>query len=642
MEAKEYSLKGILSKEPHKLEVPFFQRRYVWKEENWEELLEVIKNSETEKIFWGSIIVKKVRVSGIDKQCTKGYIIDGQQRLTTISLLTKAIYDSVSDEKKASLWDIMKACIYYPLTAWCDPKNINDYDIVIDHSRYDKQDFESVIKPGIFDNDKIHIEYQCQMKDSQIKKCYAYYRNVLKDMDDEQLRKLWEVLYSDDKVFVYIELDENDINEQKIFDSINRAGQKLYTSDIIKNNLFKKMHEKMNDTVRVGRLCDTNWDAIFWLDGAVDNFWDDKRQFGNVSKSHLDFLLYCVACMEWSEVDVKRINEKLELVYEEKTATYDAEQLRDLSEKIAKIALIYKKYIIDFANEIEDEVFRKDEDVKRLLLIMEKFNIQMFYPYLLKRLFDNLVSCDIEQRAVICNLKDEELRRDCRLLEAYLMRRRICGTGTSKYSNTCSELLRNGIEEFIKSLDDNYIENENNEIKEALKDVNQEMAKMVLYCLELSKWDDKDDLGQFSYNFHVEHIMPRSWEKYWPLELTGEKEQDEKLETIRNNAVKEIGNRLLLSKKLNSQLSNREFVTKMEGESATGKKKKKEGYKEKTQMKLTKALIDRYVAGDRVWDEEHISKRTSELTKQLISLWDYRRLSNEGVGEWGEMFENSK
>ena len=37
MEAREASLKDIVEREPHRLEVPFFQRKYVWKEENWRE-----------------------------------------------------------------------------------------------------------------------------------------------------------------------------------------------------------------------------------------------------------------------------------------------------------------------------------------------------------------------------------------------------------------------------------------------------------------------------------------------------------------------------------------------------------------------------------------------------------------------------
>ena len=99
MIAKEASIKDVVETEPHRLEVPFFQRRYVWEEENWEEMLQAIENFDEERPFWGSIIIKK---AGKDKSRKFGraYIIDGQQRLTTIAILTKAIYDSANKQER--------------------------------------------------------------------------------------------------------------------------------------------------------------------------------------------------------------------------------------------------------------------------------------------------------------------------------------------------------------------------------------------------------------------------------------------------------------------------------------------------------------------------------------------------------------
>lgn len=86
MIAKEASLKEIIESEPHLLEIPFFQRRYVWKEENWEELLGALERVGEEKIFWGSVIIKRAKERDPEYHFSKGYIIDGQQRLTTIAI----------------------------------------------------------------------------------------------------------------------------------------------------------------------------------------------------------------------------------------------------------------------------------------------------------------------------------------------------------------------------------------------------------------------------------------------------------------------------------------------------------------------------------------------------------------------------
>lgn len=90
MEAKDKSLKFLGEKK--QLTVPFFQRRYVWKEENWDELLKSFEDSSI-KPFLGSIILKEV--SG-----EESLIVDGQQRLTTITILAKAIYDCLPDTCK--------------------------------------------------------------------------------------------------------------------------------------------------------------------------------------------------------------------------------------------------------------------------------------------------------------------------------------------------------------------------------------------------------------------------------------------------------------------------------------------------------------------------------------------------------------
>ncbi|MCS7232207.1 MAG: DUF262 domain-containing protein [Elusimicrobiota bacterium] len=96
MKAQEKSFK-FLSMEG-KVKIPFFQRTYVWTEENWEELLNELLNEFRETNFLGAIILKQIpTASGEPKQLE---VIDGQQRLTTLSILLKALFDTLPDENK--------------------------------------------------------------------------------------------------------------------------------------------------------------------------------------------------------------------------------------------------------------------------------------------------------------------------------------------------------------------------------------------------------------------------------------------------------------------------------------------------------------------------------------------------------------
>ncbi|MDD3205912.1 MAG: DUF262 domain-containing protein [Lachnospiraceae bacterium] len=484
MRAKESSLKEILESEPHRLEVPFFQRKYVWKEENWDELLDSLDNFSTDKVFWGSIIIKKISQSDPGKTYSKGYIIDGQQRLTTIAILTKAIYDLLSESgKKRAKKHIENDIFFAPIASASFDEH--EYEIIIKHSRIDNEEFNYIIKAGIYDDNSTDIAYEMDMS-SQIRKCYAYFKMKLKDKKDEELLAINNSLYGDEKVFVNISLDERDINEQVIFDSINRAGQKLFTSDIIKNNLFKQLISAGVSTWDTGKMCDTYWDAIFWP-GDEDNVWDQKRQFGNVGKSQLDFLLYCVACIEWPNVDVKKVNEKLEPVFEEQTKNYSVNQLETLIQKIAKIALIYRKYIIDFAEDIDKQDFSEKDNVRRLLLIMEKFKIQMFYLYVLKCLLSNIKVYKNDKLEIECDLTNPELNNAFFKLETFLIRRRICGTGTSTYSGICSNIIKNGIEKLYAGTTPEDVAGENKVILQNIKAVKLDVARMILFCLELTR-----------------------------------------------------------------------------------------------------------------------------------------------------------
>ena len=628
MKAIESSLKGIIEGEPHRLEVPFFQRKYVWKEENWQELLEALSNFKEEKVFWGSIIIKKISEMNLTDTYSRGYIIDGQQRLTTIALLTKAIYDTLTDDengKKRAERVIENYIFFPPVSSALFEKG--EYELIIEHSRVDKEEFETIMKAGLCGEKTLDIEYREDMPGGQIQKCYAYFRKKLMGISNEELLQMNNSLYGDEKVFVYNLLDENDINEQVIFDSINRAGQKLFSSDIIKNNLFKKMMDLKMEANEVEKLCDKYWDGIFWTNNEEENIWDQQRQFGNIRKSHLDFLLYCVACIEWTEVEVKKINERLEQVYMEQTANYSMDEMRKLVKKIAVLALIYKKYIMDFGKDIEEECFSNEDVVKRLLLVMDKFKIQMFYPYVLKLLYDKVNKCDVMKQEMECDIDDVELKEKCFTLETYLMRRRICGVGTSTYSKECSQILKRDVKTLIASMSDEEIEEEDKKILQQIKCLKQsEVPKMVLFCIELTKWNENDDIGQLQYGYQLEHIMPQKWEEHWSLKA---EENTFENKEKRKNAIYEIGNMLLLSQKLNGQIQNREFVVKVEGEEKIGKggrKSKREGYRARTQLKLTKEIIDKYDAGDKVWDEEHIQKRTEKIGKDILKHWNARQI----------------
>ena len=114
-------------------EVPFFQRAYVWKKENWEDLFDDLIRVD-QRHFLGSIILKRVmRQGGLTLTQSNVSVIDGQQRITTLSILLKAIYDSFSDEVKKNAADAIKNTLFYKKS-----KTSSEYLVKLKHSKVDR------------------------------------------------------------------------------------------------------------------------------------------------------------------------------------------------------------------------------------------------------------------------------------------------------------------------------------------------------------------------------------------------------------------------------------------------------------------------------------------------------------------------
>ncbi|EES89941.1 type ISP restriction/modification enzyme [Helicobacter canadensis] len=96
MEARENNFKSIVTNE-NRLDIPFFQRHYTWNEEHWERLFDDLYDSFINNTthFVGSVILK--RNGGNDNFAI---VIDGQQRLTTFSILLKVLHDKIDESKR--------------------------------------------------------------------------------------------------------------------------------------------------------------------------------------------------------------------------------------------------------------------------------------------------------------------------------------------------------------------------------------------------------------------------------------------------------------------------------------------------------------------------------------------------------------
>lgn len=604
--------------EGKKLTVPFFQRTYVWNRDNWEELLNSFDNIDT-KPFLGSMILKNItKALGPEEKM----IIDGQQRLTTITILAKALYDSLPQAAKGADSGIeadLKNFLFYKNNA---SDTFYASHVKIEHSRLDNAAYETVITAGLFPGKNAIDCDTINENSSRICQCYKYYMDALKNRSVDTLNALHDAMFSEErKVFVLIELEQNDINEQSIFDTINRAGIRLSTADIIKNNLFKLCLDRCGEVGEteedVWKLYDQNWNQLFYADEDSRRHWDDKRIFGNVERTNLEFLLYCVATIKW-EKD-KDIFSQMDKVYSDRIEDYSYKQLTGLVEEIYSYGKLFKTWIIDFkANLSSPETmphFKHTRYVPRLLLILERFGVQMFYPYVLKRMAD-----------VDCNFEDETLAHDFSVLESFVVRRRLSGRGVTDYAIKCNQMLHeeNGLQAALiaELVSEDSSINDRAFVSNAAHIKNTEVAKILLFCIELYRRNSpKYDIDSLQYSYTLEHIMPQKWETNWSAVPVYTEDgsvfsgSDEDRRSVRSEAVHSLGNMILLRDKLNASVSNNSFELKIKG---YGKHK---GYQEYATMLLAREIVNEYANGQSEWNEKRIHDRLKTLMKDALIIW---------------------
>ena len=286
MEAKANNF-GFMEQETL-IEIPFFQRAYVWEEEQWEQLFEDLKDSYANRreYFLGSIVFRQL--SSNAGEGTKRSLIDGQQRLTTFSILVKSLYDKLDEDDKQ---DNVKYLFKKP-TKEKNPK--------IQHSKIDRISFNKILQVKNFESLQ-DIERHKHGKDKgkikdKIIRCYEYFTKRINDKiffkNDKQYRDFLDFILNI-KLWVTINLDTNE-NEQKIFDSINTAGLKLTATDIIKNAIFSKAIELNAD---YEKLYDEYWESLFETRDNKD-FWEEEVATGRIKRAQSEIFLHAFAVIE--------------------------------------------------------------------------------------------------------------------------------------------------------------------------------------------------------------------------------------------------------------------------------------------------------------------------------------------------------
>ena len=583
--------------EANVVKIPFFQRRYVWKEDNWLELYDNFFNSDIPG-FLGSIILKgkKKRKVTEPSECS---VIDGQQRLTTLSIFVMALYDSLSEFDQNSYYNDLINVIFRKSNIH-NEKGIPIYIPRLVHSHLDKDEFDYVM--CFNKEDKIK-----ENSKSLINNCYKYFYERFATEDLDKRKNLLDALITNPiEILVVISISD-DADEQKVYDTLNSAGVRLTMADTIKNNLFNRASllidgvEKNDFSNKVIKLYDDTWKKYFCNDDVLDKKWNEEFVTGRIKRTNIDMFLHCYATIKGF---YNQTLSDLPTVYKEHINNINLEN--DMNNFLNEMCQFAELYLENFINhDTEYKYYYSIENVlPRLLLFEDTLGTKTFNPYILYLL--KKYSNDSQ------NLNNE-LHKIEKILVLTYLNKNI--SRSKNYNKLCVDFIKNP--ERINEVIDDMEDLDTGLI--GLSRINNNEAKALLFLIELYRRRDfKNDIHELEYKetYQLEHIMPQKWQTHWNL-LPIKDDDNNSLKTIdekikyRDQKVRSLGNMTILKDKLNNSISNSEFSVKIDGDN------KNLGIRYFADFKITSKDVIDFYDNNGIWNEEKISARTKELFEEL-------------------------
>jgi len=416
--------------------IPAYQRRYAWGRPQLDALFNDINQlGENDSHLLGTILfLTESHTGGIN--CLE--VVDGQQRLTTISIVLKVILDKLNEEGDDRVSEIKK---YLSCKASGNIKN------KIELGDLDEPDYRKIIDGS--EPDKI--------KNENLKEAYYYFKEKIDELG-EGVSDFYDKLVN--KVEV-IRLDMSEAKDAyKLFETINNRGLRLSTTDIVKNFLLG--HASLIEE-RTLNLVKNHWkNMIVNLDTIdSDKFFRHfmmkklKRKIA-VSKLAEEFKnCYYANIIEAEQLADFKIHFQLQSNNvrsddeEENEENNQNNNLETKSYEDKKISIIEFAEILERSSQIYAKIINQrftNHKINRYLSDLKMIESMPTYTFLL----------DLFQRE---NITDGEKIKILKLLATFMIRRHICQSRTSEHDDIFSKLVevdnKNIVENVHKQLSKN-------------------------------------------------------------------------------------------------------------------------------------------------------------------------------------------
>ncbi|WP_231254215.1 DUF262 and DUF1524 domain-containing protein [Helicobacter pylori] len=510
MEANTMKLLDFIGKSQEKqFVIPIYQRVYSWKKEQckqlWDDIIKTGGNDQIKGHFIGSIVFVH------DGIYTTNYnellIIDGQQRLTTITLLFIALRDYLNDEDKF-LEKFSRQKIQNRYLINSDEKGDKKFKLIL--SEPDRDTLLSLIdenrrKPNepslkIMENFKLFEEW------------------IRKNTD-----KLETIFKGLDKLMVVEISLERGKNPQLIFESMNSTGKDLTQTDLIKNYILMGLEPEKQKI-----FYKKYWRAM------EENFKQNETLFNQFVRYYLTI-----------KTKTPNINEVYEAFkrYQQEMGIETEALLQDLQKYCGYFCRI---------------VFKKEDnkDLNKALGFLVDLEMDVIYPLLLELYSDYSDGV----------LSEADFIPIIALIESYICRRAVCGLDTSSLNKVFASFTKKiNKDQYLESIKAHFLSLEttkgkfpkDSEFKNLFITIDFYNLKKKKYFFErLENFNTKEPVN--TQECTIEHIMPQTLTEEWKRDL------GENFQAIHDKYLHTIGNLTLTG--YNSEYSNNSFQEKRDME----------------------------------------------------------------------------
>jgi uncharacterized protein with ParB-like and HNH nuclease domain len=560
--------------------IPDFQRPYSWEKDQIDDLWnDVIENREV--FFLGSFV--------FSLENKENYIvIDGQQRLITLTILFAALRDflfeqNIQEEKCKKIAQEIQSNLI-------EENELNFYDEEKEYRIIPSDNLINFFKKYIQEENaasnlkKLELENtKLNNEQSLIISNYKYIKNKIEKLNKDPIEtsRLMSENILNLKI-IWIETD-NDEDAYTIFEIVNARGMELTTADLLKNLILKNI--KINKPKFINEA-KSMWNEV------VENIEDIKT----ISISR--FIRH-VWISKYNFVSEKKIYSEIKKYIK----NYD-----DFLKEIHDASIWYSKFFKP--DEFEWTDIKNGQKIYKSLLGISAMNINQCYVLFLSLLRNiNRIHFNISywfsliedfsfKYSAICKLQANKVEK---LYSEYARKIESVFTNKSIKSKEINNQLQSLLNALKNELND-LSPNENlftEKFKELSLRESQKNKIFIKYVLDkINSYFSKTREIMLDFNeVNIEHIYPKKPDSSWSYNI------DKKYINL-------IGNLTIISKRLNSEASNKNLEEKIK-------------YFEKSELKINNELVDFIKKNNYIWNEKIIMGRQENLAKlAYCQIWN--------------------